>query len=109
MGLWLCGTLDPGGFPSGEVPGNPAGRWLSGLSGSHREGSAMAFAQRGAEYWNADYGVVRHVARVKRERALLRPPGVALFQPGQDRPRSGRRLSETQGYDDGRGRAMAWA
>ena len=41
--------------------------------------------------------VVRDVARLERQRALLRAPGVALLQPRQDRPRPGRRLSRAKG------------
>ena len=70
---------------------------LSGMPGPHREGHALAFARRAGEHRNADYRIVCHVARLERERTLLRPPGIALFQPRQDRPRPGRRLHERKG------------
>ena len=77
----------------GKVSGNQAGRGVPGMSGSHREGSALAFARRAGEHRDADYGVICDVARLERERAVFRPSGIALFQPRQDRPRSGGRLS----------------
>ena len=46
---------------------------------------------------------------VEREWPLLCPSGIAIFQPRQDRPRSSRRLSRTQGDERGRSRAMARA
>ena len=42
-------------------------------------------------------GVVRDVAGGERERAVLRPPGGAVFRGRSARPRSGRGLRETQG------------
>ena len=38
---------------------------------------------------------------------LLRPPGIAILQPGKDRPRSSRRLCPTEGDEHRRGRALA--
>ena len=76
-----------------EVSRHPAGRGLPGVPGSHGEGHALAFARCAGEHRNADYRVVCHVARLERERTLLRPSGIALFLPRQDRPRPGRRLS----------------
>ncbi len=61
------------------------------------------------EHRHADHGVLRDVARLERKWALLRPPGIPLFQPGQDRPRSGRRLRRAQRDERGRGRALARA
>ena len=41
--------------------------------GSHREGHALAFARCAGEHRHADYRVVCDVARLERERTLLRP------------------------------------
>ena len=79
----------------GEVSRHQAGRGLPGMSGSHREGAALAFARCGGKHRDADYRVVCDVAWLECQRALFRPSGIALFQPRQDRPRSGRRLSAT--------------
>jgi hypothetical protein len=100
--------LSRGSHP-GEVSRHQAGRGLSGVPGSHREGHALAPARCAGEHRDADYGVVCDVAGIERERALLRASGVAIFQPRQDRPRSGCRLSRAQRDERGRGRAMARA
>ena len=72
------------------------------------KGTLWQLAQRAGQYRDADYRVVCHVARIERERALLRPPGVALFLAGQDRPRPSGRLCGTQGNERAGGRALAW-
>ena len=89
--------------------GNQAGRGLSGVPGPHGEGHALAVARCAGEHRNADYRVVCDVARLERERTLLRASGIAIFQPRQDRPRSGGRLSRAQGNERGGGRAVAGA
>ena len=95
------------GAHPGKVPRHPARRRLPGLPRSHREGHALAPARRRGEHRHADHRVVRDVARLERQRPLLRPPRVALLHPRQDRPRPGRRLSRAQGHDRRRGRALA--
>ena len=67
-----------------------AGGGLPSLSRPHREGNTLALAQCAGQHWDADYGVVRDVARIKRQRALFRPSTIAIFQPREDRSRSGR-------------------
>src|SRR5271168_4561228 len=79
------------------------------MPGSHGKGSTLAFARCAGEHWDADHGIVCDVAWFKREWPLLRASPVALFQPRQDRPRSGRRLQQTQGNERERSRAMARA
>ncbi len=69
-----CGEgLSNADLIAGEVSRDQAGRGLSGVSGSHREGPALAIARCAGEHRNADYGIVCHVARLERQRALLRP------------------------------------
>ena len=46
---------------------------LSGLPRSHREGHALALARCRGQHRHADYRVVCHVARLERQRPLLRP------------------------------------
>ena len=57
---------------SREVSRHPAGGRLPSLPRSHREGSALAAARRRGEHRHADHRVVRDVARLERERPLLR-------------------------------------
>src|ERR1700722_2198683 len=92
MGLRLWGRPEQRGFNTGEVSWNQASRRLPGVPGSHREGSALAFAQCAGEYRNVDHRVVCDVAWIEREGPLLFPPGIAVFQPREDRSRPGRRL-----------------
>ena len=63
-----------------EVPRHPPGRRLSRLPRPHREGHALAAARRRGEHRHAAHRVVRDVARLERERPLLRAPRVALLQ-----------------------------
>src|ERR1019366_2665700 len=107
MGLWPRGRLDQRRVDSGEVSGDQACRGLSRMPGPHGKGHAVALARWACEDGNADYRVVCDVAGIERERALLRASGVALFCTGQDRTRSGGRLSLAQGDERGRGGAVA--
>ena len=90
-------NLSPRRAHRGKVPRHPPGRRLSGVPGSHREGHALAAARRREEHRHALTEIVRHVAGLQRERALLRAPRGALLRPRQDRPRSGRRLRRRKG------------
>ena len=90
-----------------EVPRHPPRRRLPRLPRSHREGHALGAARRREEHRHHAHRVVRDVARLERQRPLLRAPRVALLQPGQDRPRPGRRLPRAQGHDGRGGRALA--
>src|ERR1700679_374709 len=78
------------------------------MPGSHGEGHDLAVARCRGEHRNPDYRVIRDVARLEHQWPLLCPSGITIFQPRQDRPRSGGRLSRTQGDECGRGRTMAW-
>ncbi len=82
-------------------------RGLSGVSGSHREGHAVAAARRAGEHRHAVDRVVRDVAGLERERPVFRASRVALLQPRQDRSRSGGRLSRAQGDERRRSRTLA--
>ena len=73
--------LEQRGLDPGKISRHPAGRGLSGVPGSHGEGPALAAARCAGEHRNADHRVVCDVAGFERERPLLRPPGIALFQP----------------------------
>ena len=64
---------------SREVPRHPPGRRLPGLPRSHREGHALEAARRREEHRHAAHRVVRDVARLERQRPLLRAPRVALL------------------------------
>ncbi len=92
-----------------KVSRHKAGRRLPSLPGSHREGPPLESARCAEEHRHADHGVLRDVARLKRKRPLLRPPGIPLLQPGQDRPRSSGRLRRTQGDERERDRTLAGA
>ena len=92
-----------------KVSRHKAGRGLPSLPGSHGEGPPLESARCAEEHRHADHGVLRDVARLKRKRPLLRPPGIPLLQPGQDRPRSSGRLRRAQGDERERGRALARA
>src|ERR1035437_8398346 len=74
-----------------------------------REGHALALARCAGKDRHDDYRIICHVARIERQRTLLRAPGVALFLARQDRPRSGRRLLPAQRDEPRRGRALARA
>ncbi len=100
---------DQGGPDRGEVPGHPPRRGLPRVPGPHREGHALAAAPRRGGDRHADHRVVRDVARVERQRALLRAPGGALLRARQDRQGSGGRLPPAQGDERGRGGALAGA
>ncbi len=109
VGLRSQRRPEPGRPDPGEVPRHPPGGRVSGLPRSHREGDALAGAgRRGLDRHPAD-GVVRDVARLERQRSLLRPSGGAVFHPRQDRPGSGRRLRRAQGDAGRRGRTLARA
>jgi hypothetical protein len=73
---------------AGEVSRHPAGAGLSRVSGPHREGHAVAAARRGRAGRHQAHGVLCHVARVERQRLLLRAPAGGVLWPGEDRSRS---------------------
>ena len=56
------------------------GRGLSGVPGPHGEGHALEAARRGGEHRDQAHRSLRHVARLERQRALLRAPRVALLR-----------------------------
>ena len=107
MGLRPRREPDPRGSDPRKVSRHQAGGGLPRLPGSHREGHALAVARRAGEHRHADHRVVCDVARLERQRAVLRPPGIALLQPRQDRARPGPRLSRAQGHERRRGRTLA--
>src|ERR1022692_1794560 len=109
MGLWLCRRSEQRGSYPREISRHQAGCGLPGVPRSHGERSALAFARCAGEYRNVDYRVLCDVAGIKRKWALFRPSRIAIFQPRQNRPRSGRRLQQTQGNERSRSRAMARA
>ncbi len=92
---------------SRKVSRHPPSPRLPCMPRSHGEGHAVAVARCRGQHRHVDYRVVCHVARIERERALLRPSGVALFLAGQDRSRPGGRLRRTQGHERGGGGALA--
>ena len=73
------------------------------------KGDALAPARRRTQHRHAAHRVVRDVARLERERPLLRAPRITLLHAGQARPRPAPRLPRAQGHVAGRGRALARA
>src|SRR5260370_40295729 len=109
MGLRTRRRPEQRGVNSRKVSRHPACRGLSSLPGSHGEGPVVAIARRAEEHGNADYRIICDVAWLQCERAVLRSPGIAVFQFGENRPRSGDRLPAAQGNERSRSRAMAGA
>ncbi len=64
---------------SRKVSRHQAGRRLSGVPGPYGKGYAVAFARCAGEYWDVDYRILRHVARIQCEWPLLRSSGIAIF------------------------------
>ena len=103
-------NLSHRGIDSRKVSRNQArSRAIRACPDHTEERHALAFARRPGEYRNSDYGVVCNVAGIERERPLFRASGVAIFQPGQDRPGSGCRLCRAQRHGRLRSGAMAGA
>src|SRR6202050_1547309 len=109
MGLWPRRRLEQRGVNSKKGARHPACRGLSSVPGSHREGPAVAIARRAEEHRNGDYRIFCHVAWLQCERVVLCSPGIAVFQLGKNRSRSGNGLPAAQGNERSRSRAMARA
>ena len=61
-----------------KISRHKARRRLPSLPGSHREGPPLESVRCAEEHRHADHGVLRHVARLKRKRPLLRPEQVTF-------------------------------
>src|SRR6516225_1013619 len=107
MGLRPRGKSKPRRPDPGKVPRNPASRRLPRLSRPYRKRDVVEPARREKEHRNVHHRIFRHVARIERQRLVLRSPGIALFRSRENRSRPGRRLQPTQGNDGKRSRTLA--
>src|ERR1700761_6215297 len=107
MGLWLRRTAQQRRVNSLGVPRHSTGPGIPRLSGPHGERDHLAFARCREEHRHEAYGVVCHVAGLKREWPLFRASRIALLHSGEDRERPGDQLSPAQGHDSRGSRALA--
>src|ERR1700676_2335285 len=107
VGLWPRREPDIGRLAAGALSGHSAGAWLSGFARPHRKGHSFRAAGCGALYRYHAHRKFRHAAGRFDLRIIFFASTVALLCRGQDRTRSGARLSAPQRPGTARHRALA--